>query len=592
MATIPAVNPVPTPAPVAPGGAGAFPQHPSGSLYVGDLAPDVTEAILFEIFNRAGAVSSIRVCRDATTRRSLGYAYVNYHSVLDAERALDMLNFSPVKDRPCRIMWSHRDPAVRKHSKSNVFIKNLAPTIDSKQLYDTFSQFGSILSCKIAMDAAGHSRGFGYVHFETDESATKAIDGINGHTLADKAVYVGHFERRTERTAGPAKFTNVYVKSIPGDWDEARLTSEFSKFGKVTSVCLRRAGDKHTGLCFGFVNFETHEEAQKAVEDGKSQGLFCDRFQKKGEREQFLSRQHEEQRREKMEKWKNLNLYVKNIEEDVDDAKLREMFAPFGTITSCKVMIDDQKVSRGFGFVCFENVEDANKALAEMNGKVLGNKPLYVNRAQTKDERRVQLEHSFMAGQRMQPMAMFFPPNLPMQAPYMAMQPQFRGRMAPPPNAPAMRGYPQGPGGFFPGGNMNRGGRGRGGASQPPATRGAPYANMRGGRGNNMSMRGGMQQMGGQPRYPREQQPIPQQMGSQELSSSMLASATPEMQKQILGERLYPLVYAENPKLAAKITGMFLEMETSEILQLLEATGELKNKVSEAMRVLEQADAM
>ncbi len=55
---------------------------------------------------------------------------------------------------------------------------------------------------------------------------------------------------------------------------------------------------------------------------------------------------------------------------------------------------------------------------------------------------------------------------------------------------------------------------------------------------------------------------------------------------------MYPLVYAENPKLAAKITGMFLEMETSEILQLLEAPAELKNKVTEAMRVLEQADAM
>merc|ERR1719473_121134 len=219
--------------------------------------------MLYEVFNAVGPVASIRVCRDSVTRKSLGYAYVNYHNVADAERALDTLNYSQIKGRSCRIMWSHRDPAMRKAGQGNIFVKNLDANIDNKALYDTFSLFGNILSCKVACETDGKSKGYGFVHFEAEDSAKQAIERVNGMQIGENTVTVERYTKPSERDAEPKDFTNLYVKNMPKSWDDAKLKEMFAEFGTVTSTLLQKDAK---GRSFAFVNFETYEMAKAAIE--------------------------------------------------------------------------------------------------------------------------------------------------------------------------------------------------------------------------------------------------------------------------------------------------------------------------------------
>ena len=96
---------------------------------------------------------------------------------------------------------------------------------------------------------------------------------------------------------------------------------------------------------------------------------------------------------DRISKFQGVNLYVKNLDDSVTDDMLRDEFATMGTITSARVMKDMKDGrSRGFGFVCFSSPEEATRAVNEMNGKIIANKPIFVALAQRREVRRAQLE--------------------------------------------------------------------------------------------------------------------------------------------------------------------------------------------------------
>mmetsp|Transcript_4253 Transcript_4253/g.8255 ORF Transcript_4253/g.8255 Transcript_4253/m.8255 type:complete len:626 (-) Transcript_4253:65-1942(-) len=605
--------------------------YATASLYVGDLHSEVTEALLFELFNAVGPVASIRVCRDSVSRRSLGYAYVNFHSVVDAERALETMNYTLIKNKPCRIMWCHRDPSLRKSGTGNVFIKSLDKSIDNKALYDTFSAFGNILSCKVATDDQGASKGYGFVHYETQEAANLAVTKVNGMLLNGKKVFVGFFVPRKERSGGSEandSFTNVYVKNLAPDVEDAQLDELFKAHGPIKSaIVMKDSEGKSRG--FGFVNFEEHEHAAQACEalnntEVNGKAMFVGRAQKKRDRERELRDKFEALKVERANKFTGVNLFVKNLDDNVDDEKLREAFTPFGTISSAKVMSDEKGTSKGFGFVCFDSQEEATKAVSEMNGHILANKPLYVALAQRKEERKNILEqqHQSRASNGMGRMQRGPDGGMPGQAvaypgaPFFyspQQMPQQRGgpgfmypqqmMMRPAPGAYQQMGQYGGAmamGNRAGGGRMQQGGRGPQGAGnlRGPNKQGGQMQQQRQGfpqrpggppPGQPGAPQGQPGAPMGQPGAPMPGGPMgqPPQMAPQEINAATLAAAPPEQQKQLLGERLFPLIQNVEPHLAGKITGMLLEMDNGELLNLLESPDALNAKIMEALSVLQ-----
>uniref|UniRef100_A0A8C8DVF0 Polyadenylate-binding protein n=1 Tax=Oryzias sinensis TaxID=183150 RepID=A0A8C8DVF0_9TELE len=506
------------------------------------------------------------------------------------------MNFDVIKGRPLRIMWSQRDPSLRKSGVGNIFIKNLDKSIDNKALYDTFSAFGNILSCKVVCDENG-SKGYGFVHFETHEAAERAIEKMNGMLLNDRKVFVGRFKSRKEREAElgarAREFTNVYIKNFGEDMDDEKLKELFGNYGPALSVRVM-TDDTGKSKGFGFVSFERHEDAQKAVDDMNGKELngrqvYVGRAQKKGERQNELKRKFEQMKQDRMTRYQGVNLYVKNLDDGLDDERLRKEFSPFGTITSAKVMMEGGR-SKGFGFVCFSSPEEATKAVTEMNGRIVATKPLYVALAQRKEERQAHLTNQYM--QRMATVRAVPNPVLnpyqpaPPSGYFMAAIPQAQNRAAyysanqlaqlrPSPRWATQGVRPQ----HFQ--NIQN-------AMRPSAPRPQTFNAIRASTATNTQV---PRMMASQRMRKSQSGLLFHVQGQEPLTASMLAAAPPPRTKADAGLRLFPLIQNMHPSLAGKITGMLLEIDNSELLHMLESPESLRSKVDEAVAVLQAHQA-
>ena len=268
-----------------------------------------------------------------------------------------------------------------------LFAADLPDDTCEEDLYGFFMGYKMVTS-KVVQNI---NNTYAFVNFETRNDAERARRELNGVTIQakystginkiSKPVRLCRYESRTGLSNIDPR-CNLLVKNLSPQVSAHLLWNTFIKFGDVRSskLMIDIMGESKG---FGFISYYRYEDAIKAKDTLNDKELLG-----KNIKINFL----EKGRRHVVKK---NNIYVKEIpKKNFTDKELIELFSKFGKINSAIVLKDEKGESKGFGFVCFENPEDAEKAKNEMNGKKVFDdveNKLYVSFALKKAERKEEL---------------------------------------------------------------------------------------------------------------------------------------------------------------------------------------------------------
>ena len=302
--------------------------------------------------------------------------------------------YSTSNETPQRQMYNNT-------ASSFLFAADLPDGTCEEDLYGFFSGY-KMISSKVISNI---NKTYAFVSFETKNDAERARKELNGVTIqakyasslnkVSKPVRLCRYESRNILLNIDPK-CNLLVKNLSPQVSAHLLFNTFIKYGDVRSSKLM-VDIMWQSKGFGFISYYRCEDSASAI-----QHLNNTELGGKNIKINYLEKgRHHTVKRN--------NIYVKEIpKKNFSDKELIELFNKFGKINSAIVLKDEKGESKGFGFVCFEKPEDAEKAQKEMNGKKIfedvENK-LYVSFALKKAERKEELikmkEKLFKESQKM-----------------------------------------------------------------------------------------------------------------------------------------------------------------------------------------------
>ncbi|GAB4813815.1 hypothetical protein N2152v2_000861 [Parachlorella kessleri] len=248
------------------------------SLWLGDLAPWMDEAFLFNLFVGTGQLVSVKLIRNRATGASEGYSFLEFRTHEAADTILKTYNGQtiPGTDQVFRLNWAaygvgKTAPAGEDFS---LFVGDLAPDVTDIILQEYFRQFyPSVRSAKVITDAgSGRSKGYGFVRFASEPERDKALTEMNGHFLSNRPIRVSLATAKKNANATtasavqaphPSDFdptnTTLFIGGLSPSVSEEALRAVFARFGDIIYVKIPQ------GKGCGFVQFVLRTAAEQAM---------------------------------------------------------------------------------------------------------------------------------------------------------------------------------------------------------------------------------------------------------------------------------------------------------------------------------------
>ncbi|CAN8095903.1 unnamed protein product [Discula destructiva] len=202
-------------------------QNKDATVYVGNLDERVSEANLWELMTQMGPVYNVHMPMDRVSRTHQGYGFIEFDTPESADYASKVLNGIRLHQKPIRVNKASADKQKPTDIGAELFVNNLDQQVDEKILFDTFSQFGTLVSPPtVIRDQNNVSKGYGFVSYDSFEASDAAKETMNGQYLLSKQITVeyaykkdGKGERHgdeAERTlAAEGKKHNVVPEQQP-----------------------------------------------------------------------------------------------------------------------------------------------------------------------------------------------------------------------------------------------------------------------------------------------------------------------------------------------------------------------------------------
>lgn len=198
-----------------------------------------------------------------------------------------------------------------------------------------------------------------------------------GYNYPGYSSYQGYYGMQQPNVMDPSSnCRSLYVGNLTDKVTENLLYEIFSTIGAVESCKLIKDKNTNESAGYGFVDFFDHYTAGLALQQLNGKNIYGQDIRVNwavinGQKEDTSNHFH---------------VFVGDLSPEIDDKTLYSAFSPFGSISEARIMYDpNTNRSRGYGFVAFRRKEDAQRALAEMNGEWLGNRPIRCNWANQKN---------------------------------------------------------------------------------------------------------------------------------------------------------------------------------------------------------------